>query len=851
VNYTQASRDPQLDRQKYNALLEILLLPQRCLIRSRGGKKRLIRGVSKQLTASNQVTTKPLLKKSQDPTKGKVAKAVYLAQQGYLSRGTSALFQEPLRSVDEEVIDAVRALHPAADALLPDLPNNAPEVKVDPEQLARSIKKVANGAAPAGSGWTGELLLALVDDADCMTGIECIITDILNGDLPVAEVFYKVATHYVLAEVQAELNSIVAPIQLAFATGGSETALHLLQTAVLDKSSMAVSVDITNAFNTRSRGQILEELYNHPQLNFLWRIANFSYGKPSHLLLMDNGRIASTFLSQQGVRQGDVLGSALFALSMDKLYNAIDNPDVVRVAIMDDLYIVGHSLQVADSFDRFEKLVSAHDTGLAINFKKSMAILPTKPAPENKNFLDKWGITVCQEMPALGAIVGRDRGAHKEWLLSKLVKTHETLFKTLRHIDMPVQHCIQFLRTCMLPRMNYWTRVLPPSVVYPAAAKFDSMMKETLMYKLQLSTLEGEAQKLYKLPIRLGGLGLRSMVEVSPIAYFSALAQASFIIRESLPLLYMGNSKPDYSMKWCYQVFQDSRIKFDGKLLPKSSEDFWKFYGAKQTQAGLQREITKLIEDVRGRVLLEEAKTCKPRLARLVSSRAKYAGSWLTAPLGNPHFRLPNKLFSLAVRLRLGLPPQDNLPLKCTCGAFLARDPHHFLSCNQRLKTTMTLRHDKLLYLLAKLARMGNITTQVEVPLEEMKRPDINFYLLTRTLATDVTVIHPSAKTYQSAAARPLGAAEVRERKKNNDYEEKSRKEGLAFQPFVMETYGAFGKEASDILSELATEATQNGVLQIGGMKFSLFAVRALAACLQWGNAMVMLKGCTLARRAA
>jgi hypothetical protein len=163
----------------------------------------------------------------------------------------------------------------------------------------------------------------------------------------------------------------------------------------------------------------------------------------------------------------------------------------------------------------------------------------------------------------------------------------------------------------------------------------------------------------------------------------------------------------------------------------------------------------------------------------------------------------------------------------------------------------MTLRHDKILYLLARLARMGNMTTQVEVPLEDLKRPDANFHLLTRTLAMDVSVIHPSASTYNKAAARPLGAAEVREKSKKNEYEEKSRREGLAFQPFVMETYGAFGKEAMDIIAELATEASQNGVHQIGGMKFSTFAVRALSVCLQWGNAMVMLKGCTLTRRAA
>ena len=75
------------------------------------------------------------------------------------------------------------------------------------------------------------------------------------------------------------------------------------------------------------------------------------------------------------------------------------------------------------------------------------------------------------------------------------------------------------------------------------------------------------------------------------------------------------------------------------------------------------------------------------------------------------------------------------------------------LDVNKRLKTTMTLRHDKILYLLARLARMGNVATQVEVPLEELKRPDVNFHLHTRTLSTDVSIIHPSAPTYNTAAS--------------------------------------------------------------------------------------------------
>ena len=45
------------------------------------------------------------------------------------------------------------------------------------------MRKVANGSAPGPSGWTGELIKALVGDADCLAGLVALVEDIINGDL--------------------------------------------------------------------------------------------------------------------------------------------------------------------------------------------------------------------------------------------------------------------------------------------------------------------------------------------------------------------------------------------------------------------------------------------------------------------------------------------------------------------------------------------------------------------------------------------------------------------------------------------------------------------------------------------
>ena len=95
--------------------------------------------------------------------------------------------------------------------------------------------------------------------------------------------------------------------------------------------------------------------------------------------------------------------------------------------------------------------------------------------------------------------------------------------------------------------------------------------------------------------------------------------------------------------------------------------------------------------------------------------------------------------------------------------------------------------------------------------MEDLKRPDIVFHLPSKVLATDISVTHPSAKSYVKVAARPLGAAAARERDKVREYGEKARQEGMAFLPFVMETYGAFGKHALEILSDLDDDISYNG----------------------------------------
>ena len=158
-----------------------------------------------------------------------------MLERGHISRATRCLFQRGLAPLVSSTVESLRKLHPpSSDSKCPSLPDSAPRIHVDGVVLSDLVlRKVANGSAPGPSGWTGELVKALVGDADCLAGLVTLVEDIVNGDLdesarklllsssliasekdsggvrPIAigDVFYRLACHYVLHLVQPMLFS--------------------------------------------------------------------------------------------------------------------------------------------------------------------------------------------------------------------------------------------------------------------------------------------------------------------------------------------------------------------------------------------------------------------------------------------------------------------------------------------------------------------------------------------------------------------------------------------------------------------------------------------------------------------
>ena len=298
------------------------------------------------------------------------------------------------------------------------------------------------------------------------------------------------------------------------------------------------------------------------------------------------------------------------------------------------------------------------------------------------------------------------------------------------------------------------------------------MVLNTATSILKLPALSNEAQLQLTLPIRHGGFGLRSMDLVSPAAWWSALAQAFRFINLFLPSLDVLTDDVPFvrSQSLCHSFFSRYHVPLKGSPVPKTPADFWTLYKQDSAVAGTQRLITASLYKTLHANLKSRFKSPSPDLARIVSSSEKSTGLWLTTLPFHPSLSIHDKHFSVASRIRLGLPPVDDLK-SCSCGTSLRANPLHFLDC-RILRSLTTVRHDRLLHTLAKIARSAGIAVMVEPRLgeDDLKRTDANFYFSSCGTEIDISVVHPSSASFFKLASKPLGAAQEREKRKNNLY---------------------------------------------------------------------------------
>ena len=451
--------------------------------------------------------------------------------------------------------------------------------------------------------------------------------------------------------VSARAAALLAPRQLGFGvTGGTEAAVHACRRYVenMPQGHVFVKIDFTNAFNTLRRDVILEAVERHlPEL-----LPYASYSENSDLQFGD-----FSLQSQEGAQQGDPLGPLYFCLAVHDLLSSLQSPIVV--GYLDDMSMGGEAGKVAEDFTRLES--GAAKLGLTLNRSKCEVAGLTDAT---RSILAARGVAVKEvEMEDL-VLLGSPLlpGVGVDTVLASKREDLETLASRLPL--MPAHDCLFLLRNVVTtPRLVYTLRTAP-CTGSKELVLYDEVLRSTLSTTLNVDLSDGGWQQA-SLPVRWGGLGVRSAVMLAPSAYLASAASTATLVQKLLPPFLhhiTDRSTPNALAAWKSAVEPSTLPPVDVAATRQRSWD----------DPCCQRSST---------LLLNSAVDDTDK-ARLRASLTATSGAWLQAlPISSVGLRMDDDVIRVAVGLRLG----SNLcePHTCTCGVPVDARGTHGLACKR------------------------------------------------------------------------------------------------------------------------------------------------------------------------
>ncbi len=775
-----------------------------------------------------------------------IRRAIELLESGFISRATKRMGQKGLANpTDPEVKQKMRALHPQNSQQMPACPANAPEVLLDKTEIALAIRSMAaKGSAAGADKMTAQHLSTLIANETCLQAVTLICNRIANGKytgdarelvtdtrgiellketggirpIAIGQTLTRIAAQRAFERDRAEWIKAAGPHQLGLGkTAGVEASVFITQNA-LDQGMAVLELDLENAFNRKSREQILRTVYSNPALANSWRLFDLKYGKPTRILIQDKeGKIVDMIQSCEGVTQGCNLGSPGFdaAEAPELAELATRNPTCEVIAIHDDVKVIGPLDHLPKAFSDWKDITARSNGKLNGSKSKVHYYADEPPSQEALNALQSEGVKLVRQASSIAGGITATAAQHAELEAQPLRLEHEQFLQQLQHPKLPRQHASIMLRSSGVAKFNYLTRATRPDLLRQTYKWVDESNREAFAQKSEVKLKDDSAAATQvQLPKKMGGFGIRPYELLADAAWFAAQAQAAPLLSKSQ---YESSQQSDEARARMLSDFKelikvcDKETSTLADCLPTEAKSFTQFYTAEPRNApGLQAKLSSLILN---QVKMNWRVNHPEEANRLDSVATAESSAWIDAIPSSPARRILDEDWTIAVKKRLGQRSYNGpVPTTCClCKADLTkdRDPTwHPLSCKHLIPTMANRRHNKINRTIKVHAEPmeAAVAAEYRPPCSESKKridadvliPGVGAVLI------DVSVRRAEAASRSGSSEKMFKDAE---RDKINKYKDMAKDRSAEVLPFIIDEYGRFGPAAHSFLDKLMASA--------------------------------------------
>ena len=611
----------------------------------------------------------------------------------------------------------------------------------------------------------------------------------------------------------------------------------------------------------------------------------------THYVLMqcDDGVVnndSEAFIeSQTGVRQGDPLAALLFCIAVRGVYESVAScVSGGCFAYVDDNHAVGSLTKCWEAWLTVQDAL--HPLGLEVNAAKceiTCFYQDELGSDTDRAALASFrsaGVRVnCEWVSVLGCVIGRDNQLISTVLLTdpKYRDTHTAAFRRLPLLGKPTGSlALRHLDGVVLTNR---LRAMPPAATAEHVVAYDAAVLAAARQLTGVTAAQGAVydEQLIS-PLSEGGFGLVAAVHTAPAAYlagventlrcspsFTAIWADSTVAVPLSPTSQLYASIDDSLRRVAgFQTVLSARCeqalvdRASSLVLPASAASFVQHYRRAPPQSSIQHSITHRIT-----TLSSIARVCEGRklgkaglatVARLEALREPGSSLWLQTLPTHPGLTLTDAKWLWAAQLRLGMPVPTTSSHCAACKVhdIYTTDSWHALTCVARSGALITRRHNSILDVVAKYCKVIDVAVSLNPAggsdLDE-RRADIEVYLPDRTIVGDVTVSHPSAKSWRARVAKNGVhiVGDKREAAKNKMYKAMTEQHDKEFQAIVMYTYGGLHLSAKKFFNAIC-DSLDPALCLLSATEFSAELHAHVAIALQRGNAAIMIEDFTQTR---